>query len=117
MGMFDWIEVEKMVLVKDCPPILPIGNYQTKSLNNTMEEYSLEEATKRFKSHDYEEEIFRIYAVFDSELLMELMKEKEINQASFFWIDSFSEAARSKWLEYALTIESGEIKKIRLVTR
>lgn len=114
MGMFDSIGIERMIVMEGCPPILPLSSYQTKSLDNLMKNYSLEEATKKFRPH-YDEGTFRLYSLFDEGLLEELLREEEINTACLFWLDRFSAAASAEWLEYALTIEEGEVKWIELV--
>ena len=115
MGMFDFVEVEEMFQIEGCPPILPITNYQTKSLRNELKKYSLAEALKEFGEGGLcEEENFRLYCVFDEKLLQEFLDDKEINQACLFWIDAFSDSARSEWLEYSLLVERGKIKKVEM---
>lgn len=110
MGMFDIINVEKLILLNNkFPPILPLS-YQTKSLDNKLKSYTLEYIIENFNIREIE-----FYSTFNEKFFLELLKDKELEESILFNIDMFSKSLSNRWLEYHLIISRKKIIDINLI--
>jgi hypothetical protein len=122
MGMFDTVVVEETFFPKNSTIPILLGNYQTKSIHNSLFVYQINSdgkihldapehiaKNKNFKILTQDEvEIYKPFHADDLEFLLENNKE------ALFHINLFENSVKYKWLEYRLKFYRRKIVSIEI---